>query len=128
MNSEEEVIYPDRVLEVCNLIIEDISIEEFLLENQITDVELGRDCARRCICDMFLKKFVAGEELVFKSEDELLGLLSSILAETTLRGLVKKGFVDSIFDPDQNDTVFFLTDKGKVVASELKDDKLESDD
>lgn len=119
--SEEEVIYPDPVLEISQKIFDTVFDDNvFFEENEIKDVELGRECAMNCTKDFFLKKFIAGENLKFKDEDEVGEFLNLVNADCALQSLQKKGFLDSLYDPNKDDTVFFLTEEGRKLAEAME--------
>lgn len=119
----DDVIYPQPVIEVCERIYEVVFNDEYWEENEIKDVVLGRECAMRHLGILFLKKFVEGSELKFSSEDEVGDLLTDVNTEVLLLGMQKKGIIDSLYVPDKDDTVFFLTEKGKVIAEALKENE-----
>lgn len=112
-----DMIYPDPVLEISQKIFDTIFDDNvFFEENDIRDIELGRECAMQCTKDLFLKKFIDGQNLTFTDEDEVGDFLGLVNADCCLKSLQKKGYLDSLYDPDKDDTVFFLTDEGKKLA------------
>jgi len=118
-----DVIYPQPVLDVCEKIYEVVFDDQYWIENDIKDVELGRECALGALHKLFLKKFVEGSTMKFSNEDEVGNLLADVNTEVLLLGMQKKGFIDSLYVPDKDDTVFFLTEKGKVIAEALKENE-----
>lgn len=117
---EENTIYPEAVIEQVEYILKEVFADnQFFIENDIRDFDLGMETARKCMSDLFTEKFIAGEELMFSDEEELHKLLCKINAETALRSLAKKGLIDYYFDDDKKEDVFFLTEKGKQVGNHL---------
>lgn len=117
---EQEKIYPEPVLKQVEYILKEVFADnQFFIENDIRDFELGMECAKKIMSDLFTEKFIAGDELVFSSEEELHKTLCMINAETALRGLAKKGLIDYYFDDEKSEDVFFLTEKGKQVGKHL---------
>lgn len=50
------------------------------------------------------------------TEEEHDKCMESALLDQSLKGLIDKGFVTEMFDPDSNEPVYKLTDKGKEYA------------
>lgn len=124
-----DTIYPDSVIEISQKIFDTVFDDNtFFEENDIRDIELGRECAMQCTKDLFLKKFLEGKSLDFEDEDEVGDFLGLVNADCCLKGLQKKGFLDSIYDPNIEDMVYFLTGEGRKLAEGMQKLHKQNDD
>lgn len=93
----------------------------FFQEENITST----DYAKMAICELLTEKFLRGEissdeeEGPRFTEDEFKTLLSQIVTNNALSGLVEKGLINFLEDED-GEEMFFLTSKGKEYAETLQ--------
>jgi predicted transcriptional regulator len=93
----------------------------FFQEENITST----DYAKMAICELLTEKFLRGEissdeeEGLRFTEDEFKTLLSQIVTNNALSGLVEKGLINFLENED-GEEMFFLTSKGKEYAETLQ--------
>ena len=93
--------------------------------NFFVDYELeSEDFAKEYLCEKLTEKFILGElsdefDIEVISEDEMEKYLREIVAGSILMELQENGLIDSMED-ENNTEHFFLTDKGKELAENIK--------
>lgn len=93
----------------------------FFQEENITST----DYAKMAICELLTEKFLRGEissdeEVGTRfTEDEFKTLLSQIVVNNALSGLVEKGLINFLENED-GEEMFFLTSNGKEYAETLQ--------
>jgi hypothetical protein len=75
-------------------------------------------CVREVFGPIFLQQWLDGKEVGFELE-EFERLLKLTIARSLVEEMREEGLIDTIEDPDRNDDVVFLTEKGKKVAELL---------
>jgi hypothetical protein len=113
--------YQPFIIEEAERIVELLDstgfFEEFQIENKDFTIEY--------FCDKLTKKFVEGkldEDGSPFTIDEMDKILNEIVIGTTLHDLQKSGIIDSIED-ENNEERFFLTNKGKEIATKIKNNQ-----
>ena len=93
--------------------------------NFFVDYELeSEDFAKEYLCEKLTEKFILGElsdefDIEVISEDEMEKYLRELVAGSILMELQENGLIDSMED-ENNTEHFFLTDKGKELAENIK--------
>jgi|Laugresbdmm110sn_1035088.scaffolds.fasta_scaffold22277_3 hypothetical protein len=93
--------------------------------NFFVDYELeSEDFAKEYLCEKLTEKFILGElsdefDIEVISEDEMEKYLREIVAGSILMELQESGLIDSMED-ENNTEHFFLTDRGKELAENIK--------
>ena len=111
--------YQPIVIDKAKEILFVLRESDFFAEYEIQDETFAMDY----LCDKLTKKFINGEldedslEHLFNGED-MEQFLKEIIAGSLLYELQAKGIVDSIED-ENNEEMFFLTDKGKEIAKNI---------
>jgi hypothetical protein len=110
--------YPDSVIDFANEAYDTIS--ETLVESFPTyDKKWMKEISLEFICSKIgLPKFLKGEDLLFKDQEEAYNFLNHIYVELAIRSLIKKGLVDSI-ENEEGEEMIFLTQKGKELNIDL---------
>lgn len=116
-----QTVYQPIVIEECNGIIEILRETNFFEDYQIKTEEFAFDY----FCKELTKKFISGElsgdgefDELF-TEEEMDTHLRHIIVGSILHEMQKEGIIDSIED-ENNEDRFFLTEKGKQIASKIK--------
>jgi hypothetical protein len=99
-----------KVNEILEILKDDINPSEHIKER---------------LCMILTKKFIDGNlsaeddvRMVFDSEEELLRFVNECYTYESLVSLMEKGFVN-VYD-DDDDELFFLTEKGKQYVEKMK--------
>lgn len=111
-----EKVYQPVVLKICNNILSVLKEDGFF--DEFDNKELSYPKA--LLCDLLTEKFIAGEldengVHVFTT-DEMQHYLNMVMAEDTLRSLMKKGLVTS-YEDENTEEIFFLTELGKSLKT-----------
>jgi DNA-binding transcriptional regulator YhcF (GntR family) len=116
-------VYQPIVIEKSLEIIESLTESGFFSEMNIKT----KDFAHEHLCKKLTKKFIEGklsnDDEVFTIE-EMDKILTEILVGTVLLELESEGIVETIED-ENNEQVFFLTAKGKEIATKINEEENE---
>ena len=115
-------IYPEEVLAVAERIVDIISPDLFI-DNDISDIDLGRRCGIEVVNELFLKKFLEGTDLIIDSEYEAENMFNSILTNCHLCSLEQKGMIGSYYDEERGEEYYFATELGKNRLNDLLQDE-----
>ena len=112
--------YQPIVLNHTNEIIGLLSETNFFVDYELE----SEDFAKEYLCEKLTEKFILGElsdefDIEVISEDEMEKYLREIVAGSILMELQENGLIDSMED-ENNTEHFFLTDKGKELAENIK--------
>jgi hypothetical protein len=110
--------YPQSVTEFTEKVIETLKEIDFFEIEEVKEEVFYEIC-----CESLLKKFLNGDDIIFRSEEEFTNVAKDSIIMTAAIGLQSKGLVDKIFDDEKDTNVYFLTQKGKEVAKDLGLDK-----
>lgn len=113
--------YIPKITDLTDEIIKTLHEEEFFLDFDIQDVSY----ATKRFSEEITKKFILhglDDETSLFTENEFDKLLKEIAAESLLRSLQNKGFINSYAD-DNVEEVFFLTKEGKEELNKMKDEE-----
>jgi hypothetical protein len=101
--------YPQVVIDETNNWIKAGVFDEFIKEENV-NVEF----VKNEIANILFTKFISGDDVTDgMSEDEIIQVMNKSHASTVLEGLKSKGMIDSFELEDDDDEVYFLTEKGK---------------
>ena len=97
---------------------------EEAIQQEFSDATPGwlKETSLKIISDVGVEKFIKGEELVFKDDQEVTELYIRLRCEIAISSLVKKGLVDTMENENGEEEVF-LTEKGKAHGKLLHDKK-----
>lgn len=104
-------------------IIKNSEVFIHLLEDEVEDI----DYFRKLLCEEMTKKFINGTlssndpvDTIFY-EEELLNILLRVDIQKNLNKLIEEKLIDTI-ENENDEEMFFLTQKGKKVCQELFND------
>lgn len=111
--------YQPIVLTLCDKFTDNLTESGFFAENEIENIEP----AKIILCDFLTEKFINGYinidgSVTINDDEEFMGVLSMIVASSTLDSLKEKGMLDS-FEDETGEDMFFLTKKGKEIGKKL---------
>jgi predicted transcriptional regulator len=115
--------YQPFIIEIANKFIFALDEEEFFNENDIDNTEI----ALTCFCDVLTEKFLEGAltstdtDFIgdILTEEEFTKIITVILVKSTIETLKQKGLLNEV-DDENGEGVYFLTENGAKVASEVK--------
>ena len=111
-------IYQPIVVEKSNEIIKLLDESGFFDDCNIKNTDFAFDYFCLKLTDKFIDGKLEEDGEIF-TEDEMNIFLNEIFVGTILNDMKKEGIVDVIED-ENNEERFFLTEKGKNIAAELK--------
>jgi hypothetical protein len=110
--------YQPSIIKEANEFVELLEESGFFKNFEIKN----KDFAVNYFCDKLTEKFIEGvfqtDEFIF-TDEEFDTFLNEIIVGSALYELEKEGIVDSIED-ENCEKRFFLTDKGKEIATKIK--------
>lgn len=106
-----ETTYPPSVIQASQNIISMLG-DDFFIENEINDIESGKEISNKILCEYLLSRFINGNDLIFESEEKCEEILKNIVVQCYINSLVKKGLID-IYEDENTPPTVFLTQKGK---------------
>jgi DNA-binding transcriptional regulator YhcF (GntR family) len=116
-------VYQPIVIEKSLEIINSLNEAGFFIEMKVE----SKDFAYHHLCKKLTTKFIEGklhgDDEVFTVE-EMEKILNEIIVGTVLMELENEGLVNSIED-ENNEQVFFLTEKGKEIAGKINSENKE---
>ncbi len=114
--------YLPKIEKIADEIIQTLIEDDFFIDFEIED----QTYTRKRFCDELTAKFLLNgledENIGIFTEDEFDKILKEVVAEDMLRGLQKKGFINS-YEDEGVEEVFFLTDKGREEMAKRSDDE-----
>lgn len=110
--------YPQIVIDNTNIIINELKSINFFTENEIEDLTFANQHLLNFFQERYVDYILKDNDIYDITNDEFNTLLTEIIIGTHLYELKEKGVIDSIKDENEND-VFFLTEKGKKIAKDI---------
>jgi predicted transcriptional regulator len=114
--------YLPKIEKIANEIIQTLIEDEFFEDFEIEDYSYTKKRFCEELTAKFLLNGLENEDIGIFSEDEFDKILKEIVAEDMLRGLQKKGFINS-YEDEGTEEVFFLTEKGREEMQKKSDDE-----
>lgn len=111
--------YPKEVINVANEMVQAIIDDELFEDNEVKDIELGRQVAITIFSDYLLERFINGQPLLFESEDKCDDLFRLIITTCYLENLINMGLVGVYGDESMDEDVVFVTEKGRQYAGSI---------
>jgi Fe2+ or Zn2+ uptake regulation protein len=110
-------IYQPNIIKESNIIIDFLTDMGFFEDFEIENKEFAIDYICGKLTDKFIEGRLDSDEPPF-TDEEMDKMLNEIIIGSTLYELQKNGIVDSIED-ENNEERYFLTEKGKNIASKI---------
>jgi hypothetical protein len=114
--------YLPKIEKIANEIIQTLIEDKFFEDFEIEDYSYTKKRFCEELTTKFLLNGLENEDIGIFNEDEFDKILKEIVAEDMLRGLQKKGFINS-YEDDNTEEVFFLTEKGREEMQKKSDDE-----
>lgn len=118
MSSNNEYTLPQIVSDYVDSIIEGLEESNFFGENSINNTY-----ARKKFTELLMDQYVSDPSLsgdeFFWTEDEFEIILQKIIVGSIIYELKDDGILNS-YEDDNTEETFFLTEKGKLLSKELK--------
>jgi hypothetical protein len=113
--------YLPKIEKIADGIIEALIEDKFFEDFEIED----HGYAKKRLCEELTNKFLINgleeDDFGIFSDDEFDKILKEIVAEDMLRGLQKKGLINS-YEDENTEEIFFLTEKGREEMVKKTDD------
>ena len=113
--------YLPKIENIANEIIQTLIEDKFFEDFEIEDYSYTKKRFCEELTTKFLLNGLENEDIGIFNEDEFDKILKEIVAEDMLRGLQKKGLINS-YEDDNTEEVFFLTEKGREEIKKKSDD------
>jgi hypothetical protein len=113
--------YLPKIENIANEIIQTLIEDKFFEDFEIEDYSYTKKRFCEELTTKFLLNGLENEDIGIFNEDEFDKILKEIVAEDMLRGLQKKGLINS-YEDDNTEEVFFLTEKGREEIQKKSDD------
>lgn len=114
--------YLPKIENIANEIIQTLIEDKFFEDFEIEDYSYTKKRFCEELTTKFLLNGLENEDVGIFNEDEFDKILKEIVAEDMLRGLQKKGLINS-YEDDNTEEVFFLTEKGREEIQKKSDDE-----
>lgn len=118
MSSNNEYTLPQIVSDYVDGIIGGLEESNFFREHSIKDIY-----ARKRFTELLMELYVSdpslSDEEFFWTEDEFEVILEKIIVGSIIYELKDDGILNS-YEDENTDETFFLTEKGKLLSKELK--------
>jgi hypothetical protein len=114
--------YLPKIENIANEIIQTLIEDKFFEDFEIEDYSYTKKRFCEELTTKFLLNGLENEDIGIFNEDEFDKILKEIVAEDMLRGLQKKGLINS-YEDDNTEEVFFLTEKGREEIQKKSDDE-----
>jgi hypothetical protein len=113
--------YQPKVMLIADEIIKGMEYENFTERYNLTNMKF----VRTYLCDLLTVKYINGEldddeDGVF-TEEEFDNILIDVVNQHTKQVLIDDGIINT-YEDETTDEVIFLTDKGKELMEQLKND------
>lgn len=121
MVSLERKCCPDSVRDVINDYISSVEESGFFISPEIPQgyEENGKIYLWNLLVDNLIKKFIDGDDLIL-TLNEFEVVLTRTCVYTMMDRMVDKGFLDT-FENENGEEMFFITEEGKKVISQIND-------
>lgn len=86
--------------------------ENDFFKSEGVDEEVGIDVSNELWVEFLTQKFIQGKDIHEVETKEYDSILTSIIVQATLKGLIKRGLVDAL---DDDGEILYLTEEGKKI-------------
>lgn len=120
---KNERTYPKEVVTIVEQMVQSLIDEEIFEDNDVKDIELGKQVATNIFSEYLLERFLKGETLLFESEDKCDELFTLVITNCYLENLINLGLLGSYIDETMEEDALFVTEKGRQYVRTISESR-----